>query len=91
MTTTEPEDRNLHVLEQGDGWEVWRKGDSMPLGSYVTQGEAEERAAAQAAEEGVQVVEHDRADVDPPVASDPAVVGPGPEGEDPMAGEAPTG
>ncbi|CAN5552575.1 hypothetical protein BH10ACT1_BH10ACT1_13050 [soil metagenome] len=65
------EDRNIHVVEQGDGWEVWRKGDSMPLGSYVTQGEAEEQARAQAELDGVQVVDHDAGyeatdDVTPP-------------------------
>jgi hypothetical protein len=51
--------RNLHVVERGDSWEVWRRGDSMPLGTYVTSMEAEERAATQAAEEGVEVEDHD--------------------------------
>ncbi|QXC60873.1 hypothetical protein KSP35_21545 [Aquihabitans sp. G128] len=52
-------ERDIHVVEQGDGWEVWRIGDSMPLGSYVTLGEAEEQAQAQAALDGVAVVDHD--------------------------------
>ena len=52
-------DGNIHVVELGDGWEVRRVGDSMPLGTYLTEGEAVERAQAQADLDGVQVVEHD--------------------------------
>lgn len=53
------DDGSIHVVEQGDGWEVWRVGDSMPLGTYVTQGEAEEHAQSQALLDGVTVVDHD--------------------------------
>ncbi len=49
----------IHIVEQGDGWEVWRQGDSMPLGSYVTQGEAEEHARSQAEIDGVPLEEHE--------------------------------
>src|SRR5690606_965435 len=24
----------IHVIEKGDSWEVWKEGDSMPLGTY---------------------------------------------------------
>jgi len=64
------DDRNFHVVEQGDSWEVWRQGDSMPLGTYVTQGEAEEHAQAQADREGVQVVDHDLGLTVDPVVDD---------------------
>lgn len=53
---------DIHVVEQGDSWEVWRVGDSMPLGSYVTRGEADERATAQAEADGVRVLRHDLPD-----------------------------
>lgn len=49
---------DIHVVEQGDAWEVWRQGDSMPLGSFLTRGEAVERAAAQARADGVEVTDH---------------------------------
>jgi len=44
---------DIHLVELGDSWEVWRQGDSMPLGTFVTRGEAEERGQAQADEDGV--------------------------------------
>ncbi len=50
----------IHVVEQGDGWEVRREGDSMPLGRYQTEGEAMELAQAQARLEGVEVEGHTR-------------------------------
>ena len=50
----------IHVLETGQGWEVWRVGDSMPLGSYVTEIEADEQAAAQATLDGSTVRIDDR-------------------------------
>jgi hypothetical protein len=50
---------DIHVVEQGDGWEVRRTGDSMPLGTYLTQGEAEDQARAQAEVDGVAVLDHD--------------------------------
>ncbi len=46
---------DIHVLETGQGWEVWRLGDSMPLGTYPTEIEADEMAAAQAARDGSNV------------------------------------
>ncbi|HRW39007.1 MAG: hypothetical protein KDB04_06550 [Acidimicrobiales bacterium] len=49
---TPPEPGTIHVVERGDSWEVWRQGDSMPLGTYVTRLEADERASAEAAREG---------------------------------------
>ena len=54
---------DIHVLETGQGWEVWRVGDSMPLGTYMTEGEAEERAKAQAVEVGSDV-ELDERDIE---------------------------
>jgi len=59
---------SIHVVEQGDGWEVRREGDSMPLGTYLTLAEAEEKAQAQADLDDVAVVEHDR-DVEVEVAA----------------------
>ncbi len=52
-------DRDIHVVETGENWEVWRKGESMPLGTFFTRSEADERAAAQAAEDGVRYVDHE--------------------------------
>lgn len=49
---------NIHIVTQGDSWEVRREGDSKPLGTYFTEGEAEEKARAQAALDGVEVVLH---------------------------------
>lgn len=57
---------DLHVIEQGDRWEVWRLGDSMPLGTYATLAAAEEQARAQAAVDGVSVVDHEREIEEPP-------------------------
>lgn len=49
----------IHVVERGDSWEVWRVGDSMPLGTYVTRGEADEQAEAVTAEIGSEPVHDD--------------------------------
>lgn len=46
---------DIHVLETGQGWEVWRIGDSMPLGHYPTEIEADAMAAEQAARDGSKV------------------------------------
>lgn len=62
---TEPAD--IHVVEQGDSWEVWRVGDSMPLGTFMTLGEAEEKGAAQAEADGVRFRTHEL----PPHGDDP--------------------
>lgn len=53
---------DIHVVERGDSWEVWRRGDSMPLGTFFTQLEADEHAAAQATEDGVAYVDHELVD-----------------------------
>ena len=53
---------DIHVVEHGDGWEVRRVGDSMPLGTYVTKGEAEDRAIAQAEIDGVRALGHELVD-----------------------------
>ena len=92
----------IHVIERGDSWEVWRRGDSMPLGTYVTRGEAEERAEAAAAAAGGFEPVHDDLDVvveglaeDPATGSTPSdptaeESGLPPGGTDPMGGTAPT-
>lgn len=62
--------RDIHLVEQGDSWEVWRAGDSMPLGTYVTRMEAEEHGQTQAAEDGVGFHPHGLdvdADADPTI------------------------
>ncbi|MGI8757515.1 MAG: hypothetical protein ACR2MB_16985 [Acidimicrobiales bacterium] len=47
----------IHVFETGQSWEVWRKGDSMPLGTFHTRMEADEHAAAQAEHDHVGYVD----------------------------------
>lgn len=87
----------IHVLERGDSWQVWKDGDSMPLGTYATESEAVARAEAAASEEAAEttVVGHDAAGLreDPVTGSTPtdpsaATVGPMDPG---MDGPAPTG
>lgn len=85
----------IHVLEKGDAWEVWKKGDSMPLGTYPTEGEALEHAEAASAEPDATVIGHDAGGLreDPETGStpaDPSVAESGPlhAGQD---GPAPTG
>jgi hypothetical protein len=66
----------IHVLEKGDSWEVWKQGDSMPLGTYVTEGEAVAKAQAAAEAEGPEasVIGHDAAGLreDPVTGSTPS-------------------
>ncbi len=62
MGTDANDDRTpgeIHVVERGDGWEVWRHGDSMPLGTYVTRAEADQHAADQSELDGSTVVVDD--------------------------------
>jgi hypothetical protein len=88
----------IHVIERGDSWEVWRRGDSMPLGTYVTRGEAEERAETAAAAAGGSEPVHDDLEglaEDPATGSTPSdptaeASGLPPGGTDPMGGTAPT-
>jgi hypothetical protein len=87
----------IHVLEKGDSWQVWKEGDSMPLGTYVTEGEAiaSAEAAAQAEGPGASVVGHDAAGLreDPTTGStpsDPSVAEIGPMNPG-VGGPAPTG
>ncbi len=61
------EPADIHLVEQGDSWEVWRVGDSMPLGSFMTRGEAEEKGMAQAEADGVRFLTHEL----PPHGEDP--------------------
>lgn len=58
---------DIHLVEQGDSWEVWRVGDSMPLGTFMTRGEAEAKGEAQAETDGVRFFAHER----PPHGEDP--------------------
>lgn len=51
---------DIHVIEMGDGWEVRRVGDSMPLGTYMTEGEARGHADDQAERDGSTVLEEER-------------------------------
>ena len=70
---------NIHVVELGDGWEVRRLGDSMPLGTYLTQGEAEEHARAAARDGDAQVVDHEldiEVDDEEPTVVDSSAVDP---------------
>ncbi|MCU1372200.1 MAG: hypothetical protein JWO77_3394 [Ilumatobacteraceae bacterium] len=87
----------IHVLEKGDSWEVWKEGDSMPLGTYPTEGEAVAHAEAAAADAGPQatVVGHDAAGLreDPVTGStptDPSAAASGPM-DSGMDGAAPSG
>jgi hypothetical protein len=50
--------RDIHVVETGEDWEVWRLSDSMPLGKFPTHGEAVEMGEAQAAQDGVAFHPH---------------------------------
>lgn len=63
---------NIHLIEQGDAWEVWQEGDSMPLGSYFTRPEAEDAGQAKADADGVTFERHGP-DLEPGPAPDTEV------------------